>query len=80
MLKCTFHRDCSFIFFISFSVTKRGMKGSKLVLLLLMFVRDFGVPNRLIVSFFSSRFFNALVITFVLTNVGRDIEAGEALY
>lgn len=56
------------------------MKGSKLVLLPLMFVRDFCVPNRLIVSFFSSRFFNALVITFVVIYIGRDIEVGEALY
>jgi hypothetical protein len=67
------------LFFLSvFSVAKRGMKGSKLVLLPLMFVRDFGVPNRLIVSFFSSRFFNALVITFVVIYIGRDIEVGEA--
>jgi hypothetical protein len=56
------------------------MKGSKLVLLLLMFVRDFGVPNRLIVYLFLSRFFNAVVITFVVTYVGRGIEVGEALY
>lgn len=56
------------------------MKGSKLVLLPLMFVRDFCVPNRLIVYFFSSRFFNALVITFVVIYIGRDIEVGEALY